>query len=105
MNLDELYEQLVVLLQQFLDEEQSPELLNEFAWRIIDYFTETPEEELPPVADYERQFWYAVWQIQHLCDQDHIADGTALKELMVALSYLEGKVDMPASLVAKRPRQ
>ena len=73
----------------------------DFAWDMIDYFNTA--EELPQEQSFEKTFWYAIWNIQHLCDPEHIQDGVATKELRECLFYLNGTKELPEKFRGRRP--
>lgn len=103
IDLKEKSEELLILLSGFLAGQTTCVELQGFAWGIIDFFTDTPSNELPEEEMFEATFWYAIWQIQHLCDDVHQRDGTAKRELSKALMYLKGEKKMPPECVGRRP--
>ncbi len=103
MNLKSKFDQLLQLLIGYVAGHVSCNELQLFVWEIIDYFTDTPPEELPENEKFERPFWYAIWQIQHLCDDEHEEDGVAKRKLEEALAYMEGRMKMPDVCVGRRP--
>lgn len=103
MDLKAKFKELQLLLNRFEKNEASIDELQSFAWNVIDYFTDTPSIELPDEEEFEKPFWYAIWQVQHLCDEEHIKDGTAKRELSEALAYLKKDKEMPVKCVGRRP--
>ena len=103
MNLEEKVRELVLVLSGFLNGSVQVDKLQTFVWEVIEYFTSTPKDALPPLADFENVFWYAIWQIQHLATDDHVADGTACRELAEVLEYLQGQKELPKDYFGRRP--
>ncbi|MBT5109065.1 MAG: hypothetical protein HOM25_10315 [Rhodospirillaceae bacterium] len=103
MDLNEKKETLIKLLELFLSDRIPADDLSNFSWDIIEYFSKNSNHTLPPTEKFEREFWFTIWQIQHLCDDDHISDGSAAKELSSALSYLKKDKAMPTEFVGRRP--
>lgn len=103
MNLSEKYQELMTLLTQFLSDALDADVLQEFVWEVIDYFSTTEKRDLPPVEEFEKVFWYVVWQVQHLVTEDHLDDGTARKELEKALAFMKGEQCFPEEYIGRRP--
>ena len=103
MNLQKKRGELYNLISSFLDNQSNIKELQSFAWEVIDYFTKNPVKELPPEESFENVFWYAIWQIQHLCTEDHVMDGSAYRELKKILEYLKGTKPLPKDCFGKRP--
>lgn len=103
MNLEEKRQEFVALLSDFLNDAVSVDVLQEFVWDVINYFSTTPKRDLPPSAEFEKTFWYVIWQVQHLATEDHLSDGSAFPELKEALEYLQGGKDLPDEYVGRRP--
>ena len=91
------------LLSEVLNNEESPQTLADFSWDMIDYFTKNKgTDALPPEGLEEKSFWFAVWQSQHLSDDEHLSDLGCREILRDALSYLRGN-KMPNNISADRP--
>lgn len=103
MNLTKKKHELIVLLTQFLDGDLAAYRLQKFAWEVIDYFSATEKQGLPPVAEFEKVFWYVVWEVQHLVTEDHLEDGAAKQELEEALAFLKGERNLPEEYIGRRP--
>lgn len=103
INLKAKSEELLILLTGFVAGQISCGELQRYAWEVIDFFTDTPSDELPAEEAFEKEFWYTIWQIQHLCDDLHQGDGTAKRELSEALAYMKGEKKMPPEYVGRRP--
>ena len=69
MDLIKEKERLITKLEQYLKEECSHEEISNHAWAIIEYFSKKDSSELPERTDFEPEFWYTIWQIQHLADE------------------------------------
>ena len=100
MNLNSKRQELIVLVQGFLDGSVVPEKLNKFVWDVIDYFSDTPRDDLPQPTDSEREFWYAVWQIQHLLGEEK---ELTQNELRTFVSYLKNECPLPDECIGQRP--
>lgn len=103
MDLKVKFEELLLLITGFIVGQISNKQLKSFAWEVIDYFTDTPSNELPVEEEFEKYFWYAIWQIQHLCDDPHQNNGTTKRELLEALAYMKGEKKMPDYCIGLRP--
>jgi len=77
--------------------------LQRFSWEIIEYFSKKEITELPPFQDFEKEFWYAIWQIQHLADEEHEKEGLTRKIFIDALDYLQKKKRIPEVYIGMRP--
>jgi hypothetical protein len=95
--------QLIFLLDKFLKGKATSDDLNAFVWEVIDYFSDTPKNELPPELSEERIFWYAVWEIQHLNDDDHMSSESCRSQMKDILSYLQRDKELPSNFSGKRP--
>jgi len=103
MNLFEKKAELIKFISKYLENKSSVENLQKFSWEIIDYFSKTKKDELPPYEDFEREFWYTIWQIQHLVDEEHEKEGVTKKNLLDALDYLKKRKKMPENFIGLRP--
>ncbi len=103
MNLVEKKNELIDLLSKYLKNQATLENLQEFSWEIIEYFSKGKKNELPGFQNFEKEFWYTIWQIQHLADEEHEKDGITKKVLLESLDYLEKKKKIPDSFVGIRP--
>ena len=103
MNLSEKYEELITLLTNFLSGTLAADVLQEFAWEVIDFFSTAKKRDLPPVEELERVFWYVIWEVQHLATEDHLADGSARQVLEEALAFLKEEKSLPEEYIGRRP--
>ena|SRR3990167_4779801 len=94
---------LINQIENYLNNKCSLESVRAFAWDIIAYFSNTNKEQLPEHQDFEKEFWYTIWEIQHLGDQDHENDGLTKKILSEALQYLNKQKKIPESFIGLRP--
>lgn len=92
--------ELIYLILKYLNNEKTLQNLQEFAWETIEFFNKS---ELSPCQEFEKEFWYAIWQIQHLSDEEHEKDGVTQKALSDALDYLENKKSIPENFIGRRP--
>jgi len=69
MNLKEEKKHLIDLLKNYLNGNIKLEVLKDFTWEIIEYFSDK-NKEFPSWNNYENVFWYAIWQIQHLAEEN-----------------------------------
>ncbi len=105
MRLSEKRNELINLILSYLDGGTSLDEMNNFSWEVIAYFTDTLQIELPPIEDFENEFWYAIWQIQHLADESHENEGITKKELKYILEFLIEKKKLPNGFYGLRPNQ
>lgn len=103
MNMKFQRDRLVDLIVKFLKGKVSHDTLSTFSWDIIEYFTETPENKLPPKNPGEEVFWYAIWQIQHLSDEEHTSVGSCRSQMENILDYLRMEKPLPSDYWGKRP--
>lgn len=103
MNLSEKYQELIMLLTQFLNGTLASDVLQKFVWEVIDFFSTTEKRDLPPVEEFEKVFWYVVWEVQHLATEDHLEDGSAQQVLEGALTFLKGERSLPEEYIGRRP--
>ncbi|VAW82585.1 hypothetical protein MNBD_GAMMA13-286 [hydrothermal vent metagenome] len=103
MNLSKKYQELIMLLTQFINGTLDADVLQKFVWEVIDYFSSTEQIDLPPVEEFEKVFWYVVWEVQHLATDDHLEDGVAQRELKDALAFLKGEQNLPEECIGRRP--
>jgi hypothetical protein len=103
MNLDKKKKELIKLISEYLNNQNSLENLQKFSWDMIEYFSKNKKNELPPYQDFEKVFWYTIWQIQHVADEEHEKEGITKKILSDALDYLENKKSMPENFIGLRP--
>lgn len=103
MNLSAKRNELIILISGYLNNQYTLTSLQKFAWDIIDYFNVNKKTELPPYQSFEKEFWYAIWQIQHLADEEHEHEGVTKKVLTEALEYLQKKKNIPNDYEGKRP--
>ncbi len=101
MNIDNKIYELVNLIQGYLSDEVSAESLNEFSWEIIDYFRKINSNDMLKNCELEREFWHALWQIQHLAGEGE--ESLFRKEMTELLRYLTGEVAMPEQFEGRRP--
>jgi hypothetical protein len=96
--------ELIKLIKKYFFKEATLKELQIFATEIIDYFTDTQNDQLPPYQDFEDEFWHAIWQLQHVADSEHEKEGVTANELSKALDYLLGTVCIPKEYIGKRPK-
>lgn len=94
---------LISNIEKYLNNEISLADIREFAWNVIEYFSKTKKIELPDYQDFEKEFWCAIWEIQHLGDENHEESGITKKTLVVALDYLKKNKEIPDSYIGMRP--
>jgi len=93
---------LTELISKYLENKTSLETLQKFSWEMIEFFSDK-KNKLPPYHDFEKELWYAIWQIQHLADEEHEKEGMTTKVLSEALDYLKSKKKIPEAFVGTRP--
>jgi hypothetical protein len=103
MNLTAKKNELMTLISKYLKNQADLESLLQFSWEIIDYFSKGKKSELPCYQNFEKEFWYAIWQIQHLADEEHEKVGITDKILLEALEFLEKKKKIPDAFTGTRP--
>ena len=103
MNFHKKRKEFINLIQLFLVKKKTIKDLQDFAWELIDRFSNINDLSIPPFEEIETALWYAVWQIQHLADEEHMKDGTLERELKTSLSYLLNQTSMPVGVYGLRP--
>lgn len=96
-------EKLSNLIKSYLEKKSTCEDLNRYAWEKIDYFSSNVNELSPYDEEKEGEYWYAIWQIQHLADSEHEKEGILQAELLNIMEYLEKKKTLPKKFYGKRP--
>lgn len=104
VDVEEKKRELIDLITGYLAKNVTTQELLEFVWSVIDFFTFTSKKSLPKDQQNEKEFWYAIWEIQHLADTGHELDGVTEKTLKDALDYLKGIKKMPNDFIGKRPK-
>jgi len=103
MNLKSKQQELIDFIQAFLEDKIELNKLNDFAWDVIELFTVTSKDSLPLPEDFEKSFWYAIWQIQHLSVESHMKKDRIKKDLRKILFYLIHYKKLPKNLIGNRP--
>ncbi len=103
MKIENKIRELIELITFYLSKDATTEQLQEFAWQMIDYFTFTEEKALPSEVEGEKEFWYAIWLIQHLADEEHEKNGITERSLKDALDYLKKIKKIPINFKGERP--
>lgn len=94
--------ELITLLEGYKDKKSSLNDLQKFAEEILDFFSDR-KNKLPSKKKFEKEFWYAIWQIQHVADAEHEKEGITFQELSNALDFLVGNKKIPSSYIGDRP--
>jgi len=103
MNLSNKYQELIMVLTNFLDGSITVDILQTFVWEVIDYFSTNEKRDLPAEEEFEKVFWHVVWQVQHMATKDHLDNGSVWKELEEALLFLKGERKLPEEYIGQRP--
>lgn len=103
MNIKEKKQEVINLIDSFLKNKKTIQDLYDFSWKVIDEFSNLTDQETPIYEETEKSFWFAIWQIQHLADEEHMKDGTLKRELKVVLKYLLNQKSMPPGIYGLRP--
>ena len=103
IDLREQLRKLITLIHGYVSEKVSAHELNAFAWENIDCFSSTAPQSAPRECEFEPEFWYAIWQIQHLAgERDEVL---TRKEMERTLAFLEGREPLPDYFRGHRPAQ
>ena len=103
MNLFEAKSSLMNYMERYLNGEISLESIRDFAWSVIEWFSNDPKARLSVSCDFEKEVWYAIWEIQHLADENHEEEGVTKRTLSEALDYLKNKSKIPENYEGRRP--
>ena len=103
MNIFKARTLLISNIERYLNNDISLKDVREFAWDIIEYFSKATKTELPEHQDFEKEFWYAIWEIQHLGDESHEESGLTKRTLSEALDYLKKYKKIPDNYIGMRP--
>jgi hypothetical protein len=103
MNFNKKKSQLINLIELFLKGKISTTDLQNYAWNTIDDFSPEKWKKSVVANQDENIFWFTIWQIQHLADEDHLKDGTLRRELKLTLNYLLNKIPIPKKIIGKPP--
>jgi len=93
---------LADLVETALESDQAESQLRDHVWDVIELFTNTPREDHPPLGRTEEVFWFVIWQLQHLLDDD-FAPGAREAQLRELVSYLRGERPLPHGCRGRRP--
>ena len=104
MKIESKANELVSLLEKFVDGEIVADKLQSFVWDIIAYFTDAPKDKIPPISSGEGLFWNAIWSIQHLADEEHMGNIDCRKQVEDTLAYLKHEKKLPSQYLGKRPK-
>ena len=103
MEIESSKKELIGLITAYLSSEVAVEQLQEFAWKVIDYFSFAEEKDLSLEVDGEKEFWYAIWLMQHVADEEHEKNGITKRSLKDALDYLKKIQEIPITFKGERP--
>ena len=103
MNILQKKHTLINNIENYLNGKCSLNILREFSWDIIEYFSKTKKEKLPEYQEFEKEFWYVIWQIQHIADEFHENDNVTKKILIESLDYLKKTKHIPEKYIGTRP--
>lgn len=99
--LNEKLEELIKLIKKFLTFQVGVHELSQFAWETIAFFSSAEKDNLPSHEKFEPEFWYAIWQIQHLAGEPD--DSLLRSQINKTLDYLERKQTLPKEYAGTRP--
>jgi hypothetical protein len=95
---------LMDMINGYLSGTVTHERIRNYVWDIIDdWLSKKNKLKSEPVAPGEREFWAAVWMIQHIADQEHWEEGLPQKYFPELLTYLNGHQEMPDTYSGGRP--
>jgi hypothetical protein len=103
MDLIEKKNELIELITKYLEKNVSTEQLQTFSWSVINYFSKYKKDQLPQYQKFEKEFWYAIWEIQHLADEEHENEGVTIRILKEALEFLKESKKIPDEYAGRRP--
>jgi hypothetical protein len=102
MDLHQKLFELINLIQDYQRGAIRVGSLNELAWDLIDFFESAKDDDLPERCEFEREFWYAIWQIQHLAGEGD--EELFKRELDKTLGYLKKEKMIPTECEGRRPQ-
>lgn len=103
MELKNKKNQLIDMLSLYLRGKKSLDEVNSFAWEVINHFSTQDKKKLPPVEDFEKEFWYAIWQIQFIADSTHENEGVTKREFERILGFMKKERELPSQFYGSRP--
>ena len=103
IDLEEKYEELKKLISQYLSGQIQHDAICNFAWEIINYFEDKDKSKEITIQKFEPEFWFAIWQIQHVSDEEHWNEGITHRYLQQALDYLKKDKILPKESIGSRP--
>ena len=104
MNLEKKKKNLTTILENYLSGNSSLAEIRNFSWEVINYFTINKNtDQLPQKESFENIFWYAIWELQHLADEEHEKDGVLGKQITEILTYLKKEKELPEECFGRRP--
>ena len=102
MNYSKKKLEVAFLIKQFLNRRKTINELQEYSWKIISEYSLKKQTETMIDPD-GSIFWFAVWQIQHLSDKEHLEDGTLERDLEKTLKYLLNQDPIPPGIYGIPP--
>lgn len=103
MNYKNKRREVINVIECFFDNQKTIEQLQGYAWSVIDEFSRKNEVDDSMGID-GKVFWFAIWQIQHLANEEHFKDGTLTRELKKTLEYLLNPISMPPDTYGLPPQ-
>ena len=90
------------LIKDFLNKNKKLYVLQEYAWKNIDEYL--ARNQIEEIIDADTPvFWFAIWQLHHLADEEHLRDGTLERNLKQTLQYLLNQSPMPPNAYGLPP--
>ncbi|NGX39881.1 MAG: hypothetical protein KR126chlam1_01218 [Chlamydiae bacterium] len=103
MNMEKEKTDLKKIIYGYFQKTVSLEDLNAYAWEKIQDYSKC-KASLPEYDEkLEGEYWYAIWQIQHLADSEHLDDGLLQQKLLDILAIFDKKKSLPRKFYGKRP--
>lgn len=102
MEIEARKQELSVLIEMYLQSKISHEDLYEYSWETINFFSDH-RDALPLYHENEKPFWYAIWQLQHLADEEHQQNGVLRKALFEINMYLKNQKKIAENYEGRRP--
>ena len=93
---------LISKIKSYLDAKITHQDMREFVDKIFDDWDNLQCDKTIDEVKGESSFWYALWTIQHLADEEHWKDGITKPELIKCLGFIE-KGHLPDGYIGRRP--
>ena len=102
MILQEKYKELIQILEDYLKNKISGDDFDNFLWDIIDFFSNEKNNKSISRENFEKIFWFAVWNCLHLTSEP-AEEPWVRQTFEEILAYLKKEKKLPPDKFSFRP--